>query len=114
MVQNPKLAKHIADASWGSFVTMLQYKADWNDKTIVKIDRWFPSSKTCSCCGNINQKLELSDRYWACSNCGSELDRDINAATNILNEGLKIHSAGIVDYTSGEDVRRKAIPFKAL
>lgn len=110
MVQHPTLSKHIADASWGNFVRMLQYKADWNERTIVKIDRWFASSKTCSCCGTVNQELELSDRHWTCSSCNTKLDRDVNAATNILNEGFKNISAGTVDYKSGEDVRLVTIP----
>ena len=90
MVKNPKLAKHISDASWGTFVRLLEYKADWNDKQIVKIDRWYPSSKTCCECGWINQDLNLSIREWTCHN-GHVLDRDLNAAKNILKEGLKIY-----------------------
>ena len=90
MIKNRKLAKHISDASWGTFVGLLEYKADWNDKKVVKINRWYPSSKTCCECGYINQDLKLSDRKWVCKN-GHKLDRDLNAAKNILNEGLKIY-----------------------
>lgn len=104
MMSNRKLSKHIADAGWGTFVRFLEYKADWNDKQVVKINRFYPSSKTCSVCGWINQDLNLSDREWTCQN-GHHLDRDENAAQNILNEGLKIISAGTVDYTGGDDVR---------
>jgi putative transposase len=100
MVKNKKLSKHISDASWGTFVMYLQYKADWNNKKVVKIDRFFPSSKTCNICGDINKDLKLSDREWTCKN-GHKLDRDINAAKNILKEGLKIYSAGTVDNTGG-------------
>lgn len=95
MVKNHKLAKHIADASWGTFVRFLQYKADWNDKQVVKINRYYPSSKTCCECGWINQSLTLSIREWTCPN-GHLLDRDVNAAKNILKEGLKIISSGTV------------------
>ena len=101
MVTNHRLAKHISDASWGTFVRLLEYKADWNDKQIVKVNRWYPSSKTCCECGWINQELKLSTREWTCKN-GHILDRDINAAKNILKEGLKIlNSAGTVENTGG-------------
>jgi len=101
MIKNRKLSKHIADASWGTFVRMLEYKAEWNDKQIVKISRWYPSSKTCSHCGWINQDLTLEMRTWTCKN-GHVLDRDLNASINILNEALRQTSAGTVDYTSGD------------
>jgi len=113
MVKNHKLAKHIADASWGTFVRLLEYKADWNDKQIVKINRFYPSSKTCCECGWINQDLNLSIREWTCKN-GHALDRDLNAAKNILKEGLKIlNSAGTVENTSGDDVRDSNIQLSA-
>jgi len=105
MVKNHKLAKHIADASWSNFITLLTYKAEWNDKQIVKIDRFFPSSKTCNCCGYINQNLKLSMREWTCPSCHTKLDRDFNASKNILNEGYKIISSGIDDYRSGGEIR---------
>ena len=79
----------------------IEYKADWNNKQIVKINRFYPSSKTCCECGWINQDLNLSIREWTCEN-GHVLDRDLNAAKNILKEGLKIISAGTVDYTGGD------------
>jgi len=97
MVKNHKLAKHIAVASWGTFVRFIQYKADWNDKQVVKINRFYPSSKTCYECGWINQSLNLSVREWSCQN-GHLLDRDVNAAKNILKEGLKIISSGTGDH----------------
>jgi putative transposase len=90
MIKNRKLSKHIADASWGTFVRFVEYKADWNNKTVVKINRWYPSSKTCNVCGYINQDLNLSIREWTCKN-GHKLDRDLNASQNILKEGLKIY-----------------------
>jgi putative transposase len=105
MIKNHKLAKHIADASWSNFITLLAYKAEWNGKKIIKIDRFFPSSKTCNCCGYINQNLKLSMREWTCPSCDTKLDRDLNASKNILNEGYKIISSGIDDYRSGGEIR---------
>jgi putative transposase len=103
MIKNHKLAKHISDASWGTFVRLLEYKADWNEKQVIKINRFYPSSKTCCECGWINQDLNLSIREWTCKN-GHTLDRDLNAAKNILSEGLKIISAGTSEYTGGDGV----------
>jgi putative transposase len=88
MVKNPKLSKHIADASWGTFVLQIEYKADWAGRTLVKIDQFFPSSKRCSCCGYILPRLDLSVREWVCPECKTEHDRDINAAKNIRTAGL--------------------------
>ena len=90
MVKNRKLAKAISDSSWSSFTTMLAYKADWYGKALVKIDRWYPSSKTCSNCNHLLTKAELplSVRTWNCPNCLQQNDRDINASINILNQGL--------------------------
>jgi putative transposase len=105
MIKNHRLSKHIADASWGKFIELLTYKAEWNDKRIVKIDRFFPSSKSCSKCGYLNQTLDLSVRNWICKSCGVTHDRDINASINILKEGLKITSAGTADYRRGDKIR---------
>ncbi|WP_201575628.1 IS200/IS605 family element RNA-guided endonuclease TnpB [Psychrobacter sp. H8-1] len=92
MVKNKKLAKAISDSSWSAFTTMLVYKADWYGKTLVKIDRWYPSSKTCSGCAHVLTKAELplQVRTWNCPSCLQDNDRDINASINILNEGLKL------------------------
>ena len=95
MIKNHKLSKHIADASWGNFVTLLQYKCDWYGKELVKVNRFYPSSKTCGDCGWINQELKLSDREWTCESCGVVHDRDVNASCNILKEGLKIYRQGL-------------------
>ena len=95
MIKNHKLSKHIADASWGNFVTLLQYKCDWYGKELVKVNRFYPSSKSCGDCGWINQELKLSDREWTCKSCGVVHDRDVNASRNILKEGLKIHRLGL-------------------
>lgn len=91
MLKNHKLAKAISDSSWSTFTTMLDYKADWYGKQLIKVDRWFPSSKTCSVCGYVlgKDELKLSDRSWNCPSCKSENDRDLNASVNILNEGLR-------------------------
>ena len=105
MIKNHKLAKHISDVSWGKFLTLLDYKAEWNDKEIVRIDRFFPSSKQCNNCGYINQNLKLDVREWTCPSCKSKLDRDFNASKNILKEGIKIISSGTDDYRHGDEIR---------
>lgn len=89
MVSNHKLAQSISDCGWGMFTDMLQYKAEWYGKNILKIGRFEPSSKLCNCCGSINKDLSLQDRKWVCSSCGTLLDRDLNAAINIKNFALK-------------------------
>src|SRR5690554_871807 len=89
MVKNHNLAQAITDVSWSTFVTMLEYKADWYGKNILRIGRFAPSSKTCSNCGTINKELTLKDREWACKGCNSVLDRDVNAAINIKSFALK-------------------------
>jgi putative transposase len=109
MVKNHKLSKHISDASWSKFIELLTYKAEWNDKKIVKIDRFFPSSKTCNCCGYINQNLKLDMREWTCPSCKIKLDRDLNASINILNEGYKIISSGTDDYRRGDEIRPTSV-----
>jgi len=100
MMANHKLAKHIADAGWGTFVRMLEYKAEWNDKRVFKIGRFYPSSKTCHECGYINQDLTLSERDWTCLN-GHHLDRELNASITTLDEGLRIMEAESPYYTGG-------------
>jgi putative transposase len=89
MVKNHNLAQAISDVSWSTFVSMLEYKADWYGKNILRIGQFSPSSKTCSNCGYINKKLTLKDREWTCSKCNSILDRDKNAAINIKYFALK-------------------------
>jgi len=94
MVKNHNLAQAISDVSWSTFVTMLEYKADWYGKNILRIGQFAPSSKTCSNCGAINKELQLKDREWTCSNCSSVLDRDVNAAINIKSFALKNNLSG--------------------
>ena len=91
-MKNHCLAQAMSDVSLGAFYTMLEYKANWNNKQFVKIDRFFPSSKTCSSCGWIKQDLTLSIREWTCESCGEVHDRDVNAAKNILKQGINILS----------------------
>lgn len=109
MIKNNKLSKHIADASWSKFIELLTYKAEWNDKKIVKIDRFFPSSKTCNSCGYINQNLKLDMREWTCLSCNTKLDRDLNAGINILNEGYKLISSGTDDYRRRDKIRPTSV-----
>ena len=89
MVKNHRLAKVISDCGWRELRSMLEYKCEWSGKNLVVIGRFEPSSKTCSCCGKINKDLKLSDREWICDDCGTRHDRDVNAAINIKNFGLR-------------------------
>ena len=97
MMKNHKLAKAISQVGWGQFCTMLKYKAEQDGKTYVEVDRFFPSSKTCNVCLNQVDILPLDVRSWTCSNCKTEHDRDINAAKNIRDEGLRIIACGTRD-----------------
>jgi putative transposase len=101
MVKNHHLSKFISDVAWGTFLIYLKYKCEWNDKKLVKIDRFFPSSKMCNKCNHINQDLTLKVREWTCPSCNTIHNRDINASKNILREGLNLLSLGTSDYTCG-------------
>jgi putative transposase len=94
MVKNHCLAKAISDVGWGEFVRQLEYKAEWYGRTLVKIDKWYPSSKRCFECGHILDSLSLDVRHWTCPECGVAHDRDINAARNVLAEGLAVAACG--------------------
>ena len=100
MVRNHRLSRSISDASFGSFIRMLQYKCEWYGRTLVKIDRFFPSSKRCFNCGYIAESLPLSIREWTCPECWDSHDRDENAAQNILAVGRTV-------FAQGGQVRRK-------
>ena len=89
MMKSHCLAKSIQDASWGELLRQLEYKANWYGRTLYQINRWFPSSKTCSKCQFVVDSLPLNKREWACPKCNKYHDRDINAALNILDKGLK-------------------------
>lgn len=93
MAKNHNLAQSISDAGWGMFVTMLEYKANWYGKNILKIGRFDPSSKLHNTCGHINKGLTLSDREWSCPKCGEVVLRDVNAALNIKNFALRNYSS---------------------
>jgi putative transposase len=93
MLKNKKLSKHISDASWYSFIQKLSYKAQEQGKHLIKIDQWYPSSKTCSECGYIVEKMPLQTRNWNCPECQASLDRDINASINIKNKGIEFLKA---------------------
>ena len=108
MLKNHKLAKSIQDASFSSFCNMIEYKANEQHMQYVKIGTFYPSSKLCHCCGYKNTALTLADREWICPNCHTYLDRDENAAINILQEGLKILSRD-TDGRSGDDESSKPV-----
>ncbi len=104
LVRNRALAKAISDAGWGELVRQLEYKANWYGRTLVRIDRWYPSSKRCSAYGHILDSLDLATRQWTCPACGVQHDRDVNAAKNVLAVGLTVNACG-------EAVRpRRAMP----
>jgi putative transposase len=94
MVRNRRLAKAICDCGWGEFRRMIEYKAARAGRHVIVIDRWYPSSKTCSDCGHLLAELSLSTRAWTCPGCGTLHDRDINAAKNILAAGLAVTACG--------------------
>jgi len=93
MVKNGSLARAISDAAWSEFRSMLEYKAQWYGREVIAVDRWFPSSKLCSVCGTLQDKLPLHLRTWTCD-CGTTHDRDVNAANNILAVGLTASVCG--------------------
>lgn len=105
MVKNPNLAKAISDAGWGTLTRFLEYKCEREGKAFIRTNRWFPSSKACSLCGHVCDKMGLAIRHWVCTHCGSHHDRDVNAARNIRDEGLRMLAAGTVASAGGGNVR---------
>ena len=103
MVKNHKLAESICEMNFGEFRRMLEYKANWYNRKIVFVDRFYPSSKTCNNCGYVNKELRLSDRQWICPQCGNMVERDYNAALNILDEGLRIIGSSTTEFTLVEN-----------
>ena len=99
MVKNRNLAESICEMNLGEFRRMLEYKARWYNRKMVFVDRFYPSSKTCHNCGYINKELKLSDRQWVCPKCGEVIERDYNAALNILDEGLRIIGSSTTEFT---------------
>ena len=107
MVKNKRLSKSINDVSWSSFIEKLEYKIAENQGYLVKIDRFYPSSKTCSNCGCVKESLKLSERTYKCNECGFTIDRDLNASINILNVGLKQIEATAT--TSGTSLKNQSL-----
>ena len=102
ILNNHKLARVVQNQGWSQFVNMLEYKANLYGGTVIKIDRFYASSKTCSCCGYKYKNLTLGIRKWTCPNCGTHHDRDINAAINILNEGIRTIGLSSPEFTHVE------------
>jgi len=99
MVKNHRLAESISEMNFGEFVRILEYKANWYGRVVVKVDRFYPSSKTCNHCGYIKKDLKLSERQWVCPVCGEIIDRDYNAACNIKDEGMRIIGSSTTEFT---------------
>ena len=116
MVKNHKLAESISEMNFGEFARILEYKASWYERVVVKVYRFYPSSKTCNHCGYIKKDLKLSERQWICPVCGEVIDRDYNAACNIKDEGMRIIGSStteftLVDYPTMDD--KVATPLKS-
>ncbi|KUO00087.1 RNA-guided endonuclease InsQ/TnpB family protein [Streptomyces caeruleatus] len=94
LLKNGRLARAISDAAWSEFRSLLEYKAHWYGREVIAVDRWFPSSKLCSTCGSLQDKMPLNVRIWTCASCGTAHDRDVNAAKNLLAAGLAVSACG--------------------
>jgi putative transposase len=107
MMANRRLAKSVADVSFHELARQIEYKAGWYGREVIRVDRWYPSSKTCHACGFINEGLTLEDREWTCPICKKEHDRDFNASMNILAEGMRQRSTtvGTTGVACGEGIR---------
>jgi putative transposase len=110
MVKNPTLAKAISDAGWGTLTRFLEYKCEREGKAFIRTNRWFPSSKACSACGHVCDKMALEVRHWTCFQCGASHDRDVNAAKNIRDEGIRLLASGTgASASRGTISRRKKL-----
>jgi putative transposase len=110
MVKNPTPAKAISDAGWGTLIRFIEYKCGREGKAFVRTNRWFPSSKACSACGHVRDTMGLDVRQWTCSHCGASHNRDINAARDIRDEGLRLLTVGTTAAASlGTISRRKKL-----
>ena len=109
MVSNRRLARHVADASFGEFRRQVEYKAAWHGGRVIVADRWFASSKTCSGCGAVKAKLPLSERAYVCTSCGMVADRDVNAARNLAALGRR-ELAGSGPDSNGRGAGRQTSP----
>jgi putative transposase len=109
MARNRRLARAISDCGWGEFRRQLEYKCERYGRHLIVIDRWYPSSKTCSACGHLLAELSLSTRHWTCPSCRARHDRDINAAKNILAAGLAVAACGAGVRQSGSSRVRSAV-----
>jgi putative transposase len=105
MMKLPTLARAISDTGWGMLVNFVKYKSARAGKAFVKVDRWYPSSKSCSTCGAVADAVPLDVRSWSCAHCGTHHDRDVNAAINIRGEGLRILAGGLPAAAGGGNVR---------
>ena len=114
MMRNHHLAKAIVNVSFSRIKRQLEYKCQWYGKKLIKIDRYFPSSKTCNYCGYINNHLTLNDRVWECPQCASKIDRDINAAKNIRDEGLRQENRVATTQINDDGVESKTTPNNEL
>ena len=94
LLKNGRLARAISDAAWSQFRSLLEYKAQWYGREVIAVDRWFPSSKLCSACGRLAERMPLHVRTWTCDGCGTTHDRDVNAARNLLAAGLAVSACG--------------------
>ncbi|MBB2747757.1 UNVERIFIED_ORG: IS605 OrfB family transposase [Microbispora rosea subsp. rosea] len=113
MIRNRHLARAISDCGWGEFRRQLEYKTQRYGRRLVVIDRWYPSSKTCSACGHLLAALSLSTRHWTCPGCGARHDRDVNAAKNILAAGRAVSACGADVSPQGSSLRRSAVKQEA-
>jgi len=107
MVKNRRLARHVADASFGELRRQLEYKSAWHGGRVIVADRWFASSKKCSGCGAVKAKLPLSERTYACASCGMVADRDLNAALNLAEYGNRQIAGSGPEIPNGRGADRK-------